>query len=176
MTRRVGILALALAVLLVPAEAQGKTKKIPVKIVFTDYTNEAGASATLESDVAKCVKNKTVNFEAESGANADYITDVDGNLVITPDELRAYLRLDGDEEAAIIAGLIAAARAHVEQATGMVLDDDATVPGPLRQAMLMLIGHWFNAREAAGACAAGATPAKQSAIICLVVRYRASCT
>jgi uncharacterized phage protein (predicted DNA packaging) len=68
---------------------------------------------------------------------------------ITTTEVQAYLRLDSDEEAAIIAGLIAAARAHVEQATGMTLGDEAMVPAPLRQAMLMLIGHWFNAREAA---------------------------
>ena len=68
---------------------------------------------------------------------------------ITTDDVRAYLRIDGEEEAAVIAGLIAAARAHVEQATGLVLDDDAAVPAPLRQAMLMLVGHWFNAREAA---------------------------
>jgi uncharacterized phage protein (predicted DNA packaging) len=67
---------------------------------------------------------------------------------ITPDEIRAFLRLDGEEEGALISGLIAAAHAHVEQATGIKLGDGATVPAPLRQAMLMLVGHWFNAREA----------------------------
>jgi uncharacterized phage protein (predicted DNA packaging) len=92
--------------------------------------------------------------------------------VITPDEARAYLRLDSDEEAAIIAGLIAAARAHVEQATGMVLDDDAMAPAPLRQAMLMLIGHWFNAREAAAEERFEAVPHGVAALIAPYRRLR----
>ena len=68
---------------------------------------------------------------------------------ITTTEVQAYLRLDSDEEAAIIAGLIAAARAHVEGLCGMVLSGDGVVvPAALRQAMLMLVGHWYAAREA----------------------------
>jgi uncharacterized phage protein (predicted DNA packaging) len=92
--------------------------------------------------------------------------------VITPDEARAYLRLDGDEESAIIAGLIAAARVHVEQATGMALDVDATVPPPLRQAMLMLIGHWFNAREAAAEARFDQVPHGVAALIAPYRRLR----
>jgi uncharacterized phage protein (predicted DNA packaging) len=68
---------------------------------------------------------------------------------VTVDEARAYLRLEGEEEAAMIADLIRAARLHVEQATGMALDDATQLPAPLRQAMLMLVAHWFMAREAA---------------------------
>jgi uncharacterized phage protein (predicted DNA packaging) len=91
---------------------------------------------------------------------------------ITTTEVQAYLRLDSDEEAAIIAGLIAAARAHVEQATGMTLSDDATVPAPLRQAMLMLIGHWFNAREAAAEARFESVPHGVAALLAPYRRLR----
>jgi uncharacterized phage protein (predicted DNA packaging) len=89
--------------------------------------------------------------------------------LITIDEARAWLRLDGEEEAAVIADLILAARLHVEQATGLTLDDGAEVPAPLRQAMLMLVGHWFMAREAT---AEGHLEAVPHGVAALIAPYR----
>lgn len=57
-------------------------------------------------------------------------------------------RVTHDHEDALITGYIAAAQAWVERYIGTTLDE-AGDPPELDQAMLLLVAHWFQNREAA---------------------------
>jgi uncharacterized phage protein (predicted DNA packaging) len=69
--------------------------------------------------------------------------------------VKMHLRVDGDEEDALIGGYVAAAKAHVEQHCDRKLVEgepaDASEMGLTRdveQAILLLVGHWYANREA----------------------------
>jgi hypothetical protein len=64
-------------------------------------------------------------------------------------EAKAFLRVTDDAEEGLIGLLIDAAQVRVETATGLTLDEDS--PAPLRLAILMLVAHGFEHREAAEA-------------------------
>ena len=64
-------------------------------------------------------------------------------------EAKAFLRVTDDAEDDLIGLLIDAAQARVEGATGLVLDTSSAAP--LRLAILMLVAHGFEHREAAEA-------------------------
>ncbi|BAT61227.1 phage gp6-like head-tail connector protein [Variibacter gotjawalensis] len=63
------------------------------------------------------------------------------------DEAKAFLRVAHADEDALIGTLIAAARDYVETQTRRELAAD--VPAALRQAMRLLIAHWYEHRATA---------------------------
>lgn len=80
--------------------------------------------------------------------------------------VKMHLRVDGDEEDALIGGYVAAAKAHVEQHcdrklvdTDPVEPDEMGLTRDVEQAILLLVGHWYANREAVvvGASGTGAT-------------------
>ncbi|KAB0489644.1 head-tail connector protein [Pseudomonas vancouverensis] len=69
--------------------------------------------------------------------------------------VKMHLRVDGDEEDALIGGYIEAAKAHVEQhCDRKLVDGDPAEPAEMgltrdvEQAILLLVGHWYANREA----------------------------
>lgn len=80
--------------------------------------------------------------------------------------VKVHLRVDGDEEDALIGGYVEAAKTHVEQhCDRKLVDGDPAGPDEMgltkdvEQAILLLVGHWYANREAVvvGASGAGAT-------------------
>ena len=71
--------------------------------------------------------------------------------------VKQHLRIDGDEEDALIASYIAAARSHIEQHCDRRLvdggepttDNEMALTPDIQQAVLLLVGHWHTNREAA---------------------------
>ncbi|HWJ72920.1 MAG TPA: head-tail connector protein [Kaistia sp.] len=67
-------------------------------------------------------------------------------------DAKAFLRVDFDTDDALIERTIAAAEAHIETMLGYRLDDGSSplyVEPPLRQAVLQLVAHWYDARQPA---------------------------
>jgi uncharacterized phage protein (predicted DNA packaging) len=69
--------------------------------------------------------------------------------------VKQHLRVDHDDEDVLIQGYIDAALAHVEQHCDRVLvEGDPLLPEQMgltkdvRQAVLLLVGHWYSNREA----------------------------
>lgn len=69
--------------------------------------------------------------------------------------VKMHLRVDGDEEDALIGGYLEAAKAHVEQhCDRQLVDADPLEPEQMgltrdvEQAILLLVGHWYSNREA----------------------------
>jgi len=77
---------------------------------------------------------------------------------LTLDEAKAFLRVEHDDDDDVIAALIAAARRHVEITARCALASD--VPDDLRQAIRLLLAHWYDHRAATDA-----VPARVSALI-----------
>lgn len=76
--------------------------------------------------------------------------------------VKLHLRVDGDEEDALIGGYINAAKSHVAMHCDRELVEDEPVEPDqmgltpdVEQAILLLIGHWYDNREDA---AVGVTP------------------
>lgn len=69
--------------------------------------------------------------------------------------LKMHLRVDGDEEDALIGGYLEAAKAHIEQhcdrrlvEANPVEPDEMGLTRDVEQALLLLVGHWYANREA----------------------------
>lgn len=69
--------------------------------------------------------------------------------------VKMHLRVDGDEEDALIGGYLEAAKAHVEQhCDRQLVNADPVEPEQMgltrdvEQAILLLVGHWYSNREA----------------------------
>lgn len=78
--------------------------------------------------------------------------------MIDLDTVKSHLRVDGDEEDSLIQGYIDAAFSAFEQWTNRkLIAEGEPVPEPvgnvliitkaIRQGALLLIGHWYSARE-----------------------------
>ncbi len=67
--------------------------------------------------------------------------------MVTLDSVKSHLRLDGDEESFYLQTLIEAASGYVTSITNIENDDSA--PATYDICVLLLVGHWFNVREAA---------------------------
>lgn len=69
--------------------------------------------------------------------------------------VKVHLRVDGDEEDALIGGYIEAAKVHIEQhcdrklvESDPVEPDEMGLTRDVEQAVLLLVGHWYANREA----------------------------
>ncbi len=63
---------------------------------------------------------------------------------LTLTEIKEYLRIDGGEQDGLLAALLLAAMAHCENYLQASLP--AEVPTPVKQALLILIGHFYEQR------------------------------
>lgn len=59
-------------------------------------------------------------------------------------EIKEYLRIDGEEENTLLAGLLLAAKEHCENYLQAGLSSE--VPTPVKQALLILVGHFYEQR------------------------------
>jgi Phage QLRG family, putative DNA packaging. len=89
--------------------------------------------------------------------------------ILTLDEAKAFLRVDGPDDDAVIETLIGAATETVmDHADGLLEGDE--VPDSVRTGALLLVAHWFTNREAV---VVGLHPAKTPlASEWLASRYR----
>ena len=62
----------------------------------------------------------------------------------TLEEVKAYLRIDSEEEDSLLAGLLLAAKEHCENYLQAGLPSE--VPTPVKQALLILVGHFYEQR------------------------------
>ncbi len=66
------------------------------------------------------------------------------NAVISVAEIKEYLRIDGEEEDNLLADLLLAAKEHCENYLNVILPKE--IPTPIKQAILILIGHFYEQR------------------------------
>jgi len=64
--------------------------------------------------------------------------------VLTLEEIKEYLRIDGEEEDSLLTALYAAAKEHCENYLQAPLPNE--VPTPIKQALLILVGHFYEQR------------------------------
>ena len=76
-------------------------------------------------------------------------------------EVKAFLRIDGEEEDSLLADLLAAARQHTEDYLNAELTEP--LPLPVRQALLLLTTHFYEQRSG--------EPVPQ-VVYCLLAPYR----
>ena len=62
----------------------------------------------------------------------------------TLEEVKAYLRIDSEEEDSLLAGLLLAAKEHCENYLQAGLPSE--IPTPVKQALLILVGHFYEQR------------------------------
>lgn len=65
----------------------------------------------------------------------------------TLEETKMFLRVDGDEEDGLIAGLILTARELVEETLRRKISEFGDVPESVRQAMLIVVATLYEARQ-----------------------------
>lgn len=66
---------------------------------------------------------------------------------VTLDELKAWSRVDFDDDDALLESLGTAAREFIEQATGRTYTN-GDVPERAKTAIMGLVAHWYDHREA----------------------------
>ena len=67
--------------------------------------------------------------------------------MLTLQEAKEFLRVDGDEEDGLIAGLIITARELVEETLRRKLSEFEDVPESVRQAMLIVVATLYEERQ-----------------------------
>lgn len=72
--------------------------------------------------------------------------------IVNLDEIKSQLRIDHDDDDAILQKKADAAQAHVERLLGFKVEtqwpDANTIPQPIRECVLQLASHWYENREA----------------------------
>ena len=68
-------------------------------------------------------------------------------MILTLDEVKTHLRIQHDEEDLYLESLIIQAQAAAEDFTRVSFEADA--PEPVRLAVLLMVGHYYENREAA---------------------------
>lgn len=96
--------------------------------------------------------------------------------MIELDVVKTHLRVDGVEEDQLIQSYLDAALAHVEQhcdrvlvATDPVLPAEMALTKDVKQAVLLLVGHWYANREAV---VIGGAPAEVPLAVNRLLWYR----
>jgi uncharacterized phage protein (predicted DNA packaging) len=91
----------------------------------------------------------------------------DREPVLLLDEIKMHCRIDLDqtEEDEYLAGLEMAARIHTENSLRRPGALDQSAPENIKQAMLVLIAHWYRNREAVSAGSLDAVPLAYEALI-----------
>ena len=67
--------------------------------------------------------------------------------MITLQEAKDFLRVDGDDEDALISSLIITAKALVEEVIRKKLEEIEETPEPVRQAMLIVVSTLYEERQ-----------------------------
>lgn len=67
-----------------------------------------------------------------------------GREIVSLTEVKEYLRIDGEEEDALLISLIRAAEKHCENYLKARLPKNT--PSPVKQALLILTGHFYEER------------------------------
>ena len=67
-------------------------------------------------------------------------------MILTVDEVKEHLRIQHDEEDALIEKLIAQAQAAAEDYCRVQFPDEEA-PGPVRLAVLLMVGHYYENRD-----------------------------
>lgn len=68
-------------------------------------------------------------------------------MIITLEEAKLYLRVDTDDENALITSYLLAAQDLSEGILRFPLSEFATVPGPVKQAVLYIVAQFYELRE-----------------------------
>jgi uncharacterized phage protein (predicted DNA packaging) len=68
-------------------------------------------------------------------------------MIVSVDEVKEYLRIDGAGEETFLSSLIFAAEAYIENATGVAADENNNLH---RLAINLLVSHWYENREVLG--------------------------
>lgn len=72
--------------------------------------------------------------------------------VVTLEAAKAHLNITGDADDALIQGKIRAAVAHINRLLGYDMEagfEPGEVPDDLKEAVMQLVAHWYENREAA---------------------------
>lgn len=69
-------------------------------------------------------------------------------MVVTLEEVKLYLKIDGDEDDTLITDLINAAEELCQDILRFPLTEFTEVPGTVKQALLYAIGNIYELREA----------------------------
>jgi uncharacterized phage protein (predicted DNA packaging) len=85
--------------------------------------------------------------------------------IVTLSELKAWARVDSDDDDALLEALGSAAAEFVAQATGRVFDFDDDVPERARVAVKALAAHWYENRESMSVQQAYVVPMHVRALI-----------
>lgn len=71
--------------------------------------------------------------------------------IVTLADAKAHLRILHNDDDALVSSKILAAMAHLESLLGFEIEVEyTTVPDDFKQAVLALVGHWYENREATG--------------------------
>lgn len=68
-------------------------------------------------------------------------------MIISLEEAKTYLRIDGDEENALITDFISAAENICEGILRFPLSDFTEVPDPVKQSALYIVAQFYELRE-----------------------------
>ena len=86
-------------------------------------------------------------------------------MVISVEEVKEALRVDGDEDDAFIASLIRNAVSKAESFCRVSFSDSETVPGAVIQAIILQVSHWYQYRDESETGAYNATEAAFRALL-----------
>lgn len=67
--------------------------------------------------------------------------------IITVEDAKAYLNITTDEDDSVIERLISAAESFTDRWIETPLAELSEAPDDLKQAVMMLVGHWYENRE-----------------------------
>ncbi|RTL96150.1 phage gp6-like head-tail connector protein [Ancylobacter aquaticus] len=78
--------------------------------------------------------------------------------IVSLADLKAHLRVDTDDEDAVVSGMLEASRRHIEAWVGPLDVFESGVPDDLKEAMKMHAGLLYESREAASTDAPDLVP------------------